>query len=63
MYVALENSCRGLVPGQDAPDIVANTMLENVTEEQMSMIYSTFRTHSHHKHLCVYSLFLVLILS
>jgi hypothetical protein len=36
---------RGLIPGQDAPDIVANTFLDQTSEEQLEKIGHAFLSH------------------
>ena len=36
---------RGLIPGQDAPDIVANTFLDQTSEEQLKKICYAFLSH------------------
>ena len=36
---------RGLIPGQDAPDIVANTFLDQTSEEQLKQIGYAFLSH------------------
>lgn len=41
----LITSCRGLIPGQDAPDIVANTFLDQTSEEQLKKIGYGFLSH------------------
>ena len=45
---------RGLITGEDAPDIVANTFLDQITEEQMRDIGYAFLEHrectSRHSH-------------
>jgi hypothetical protein len=38
-------SCRGLIPGQDAPDIVANTFLDQTSEKQLRKIGYGFLSH------------------
>jgi hypothetical protein len=38
-------SCRGLILGQDAPDIVANTFLDQTSEEQLKKIGYGFLSH------------------
>ncbi|KAF8517098.1 hypothetical protein JB92DRAFT_3307239, partial [Gautieria morchelliformis] len=45
MDEALERARRGLIPGEDAPDIVANTFLENVTDDQFHGIGLAFLQH------------------
>jgi hypothetical protein len=37
--------CRGLVPNEDAVDIIANTFLSEVTEEQLTQIGLGFLKH------------------
>lgn len=37
----------GLIPAEDAPDIVANTFLAGITEEQMDAVGEGFLKHSH----------------
>jgi hypothetical protein len=39
------NSLSGVLDGQDAPDIVANTFLDQVNEEQMEAIGYGFLSH------------------
>jgi hypothetical protein len=36
---------RGLIPGQDAPDIVTNTFLDQTSEEQLKQIGYAFLSH------------------
>jgi hypothetical protein len=36
---------RGLIEGEDAPDIVANTFLDRVSEEQLQEIGYSFLDH------------------
>jgi len=43
----------GLVPNEDAPDIVANTFLEEVTEDQLDKIGLGFLQHREHKAPCL----------
>ena len=42
----------GLVPNEDAPDIVANTFLEEVTEDQLDKIALGFLQHRERKAPC-----------
>ncbi|KAJ7686094.1 hypothetical protein B0H17DRAFT_1304922 [Mycena rosella] len=42
----MDEGC-GLVPGEDAPDIRANTWLPDVTEEQLEAVGKAFLAHSH----------------
>ena len=41
----LTSHYRGLIPGQDAPDIVANTFLDQTSEEQLKQIGYAFLLH------------------
>ena len=36
---------RGLMPGEDAPDIIANTFLSGITEKQMDAVGRGFLAH------------------
>ena len=45
IYTFLTGEKSGLVPNEDAPDIVANTFLEEVTEEQLDKIGLEFLQH------------------
>ncbi|KAF4618297.1 hypothetical protein D9613_011520 [Agrocybe pediades] len=45
MYEAIRRSRNGLVPGEDAPDIVANTFLASITEEQIIEVAKGFLKH------------------
>lgn len=36
---------RGLIPGEDAPDIIANTFLAGITEKQMDAVGRGFLAH------------------
>uniref|UniRef100_A0A8H8CI32 XPG-I domain-containing protein n=1 Tax=Psilocybe cubensis TaxID=181762 RepID=A0A8H8CI32_PSICU len=53
MNEALNRSRNGLIPGEDAPDIVANTFLASVTEEQMAKIGGGFLMHREYNSLWV----------
>jgi hypothetical protein len=44
---ASKHSFRGLVPNEDAADIVANTFLQQITEDQMVQIGLGFLKHRH----------------
>jgi hypothetical protein len=44
----------GLVPGEDAPDIIANTFLQTITPEQMEQVGKGFLCHRECKLLFVY---------
>lgn len=37
----------GLVPAEDAPDIIANTFLAGITEDQIDKVGCGFLQHSH----------------
>ena len=49
----------GLVPNEDAPDIVANTFLAEVTEEELDKVTTGFLSHRE----CMYKSFLMHFLS
>ncbi|KDQ24125.1 hypothetical protein PLEOSDRAFT_1079281 [Pleurotus ostreatus PC15] len=53
MDIALKRAHSGLVPGEDAPDIVTNTFLEDVSEEQMAAVGDGFIQHRELRS-CVY---------
>jgi hypothetical protein len=38
-------SSSGLVPGEDAPDIIANTFLQTITPEQIERVGKGFLCH------------------
>lgn len=40
---------RGLTPGQDAPDIVASTFLDQTSEEQLKKVGYAFLSHRERK--------------
>jgi hypothetical protein len=40
----------GLTEGEDAPDIIANTFLSEVTNDQLERIGNGFLSHPHCKH-------------
>lgn len=42
-------SVRGLVSGEDAPDIVANTFLDQISEDQMRDVGYAFLEHRERK--------------
>jgi hypothetical protein len=45
----LTSHYRGLIPGQDAPDIVANTFLDQTSEDQLKQIGYAFLSHRERK--------------
>ncbi|KAF9489783.1 hypothetical protein BDN71DRAFT_1435158 [Pleurotus eryngii] len=45
MDITLKCACSGLVQGKDTPDIVTNTFLEDVTDEQMAVVGDGFIQH------------------
>ncbi|KIM75214.1 hypothetical protein PILCRDRAFT_49321, partial [Piloderma croceum F 1598] len=45
MREAIVRHRQGLIPGQDAPDIVANTFLDQTSEEQLKQIGYAFLSH------------------
>ncbi|KAF9488939.1 hypothetical protein BDN71DRAFT_1512599 [Pleurotus eryngii] len=50
MDEALKNKYEGLIEGEDAPDVVANTFLNHVTEETLSEIGEGFLSHRESKY-------------
>ena len=47
--VDLTSHHRGLILGQDAPDIIANTFLDQTSKEQLKQIGYAFLSHQEHK--------------
>jgi len=41
----LTSTSSGLVPGEDAPDIIANTFLQTITPEQIERVGKAFLCH------------------
>jgi hypothetical protein len=44
-FLMFKYFCSGLVPNEDAPDIIANTFLADITEEQLEAIHMAFLAH------------------
>lgn len=43
------NCNRGLIEGEDAPDVVANTFLDHITDETLAKIGTAFLQHRERK--------------